>query len=198
MNGNGHGPLETIWQVGGRTRRRLARLYFFSGAIIGAIVLAAIAYAVFGGFHFGGGWVTVGSLADVKRQGVFYDRSVNVFVIADSGEMIAVLAENLHERDQVYYCPSSGWFESAPTGATYDHRGYYRLGPADRGLDRVAVRVEHGQVSVNVSDRAAGPARGLTDGGREVGPRCEALPGNPATGRMEPIPGPEQPPTSSG
>ena len=39
-----------------------------------------------GGFHFGGGWVTVGPLADVQRGGVYYDRTVNAFVIADSGE----------------------------------------------------------------------------------------------------------------
>jgi len=184
VDGNGHGPLETIWQVGGRARRRLKRLYLFSGAIIAVIVLAATAYAVFGGIHFGGGWVTVGSLADVKGQGVFYDRSVNVFVVSDSGEMIAVLGENPHQHERVYYCPSSGWFQSPSEGSTFDHRGYYRLGPAPHGLDRVQVRVEHGQVSVNVSERAVGPARGLTDGTGPEGNRCADIPGDPATGRI--------------
>lgn len=185
MNGNGHGPAQTVPQQHGmRARRRLAKLYFFAGAIIAVIAVAAAFYAVFGGFHFGGGWVTVGSLADVQRQGVFYDRTVNVFVIADSGEVIAVLAENPHAGERVYYCPSSGWFQSPSEGSTFDHRGYYRLGPAPRGLDRVQVRIEHGFVSVNVSERAPGPVRGLTDLRPAAGPRCLDVPGHSATGRM--------------
>lgn len=188
MHGNGHGPA-VARPIGIKARRQLARLYLFAGAIISVIVLAAATYAVFGGIHFGGGWVTVGSLADVGRQGVFFDRTVNAFVISDSGEMIAVLAENPHARERVFYCPSSGWFQSPSEGSTFDHRGYYRLGPATRGLDRVAVRVEHGLVSVNTSERAVGPARGLTDERPAAGARCADIPGDPATGRIGPVSG---------
>ena len=185
MNGNGHGPPQTVAQQHGmRARRRLARLYLFAGSIIGVIAVAATFYAVFGGVHFGGGWVTVGSLAEVNRQGVFYDRSVNAFVIADSGEMVALLAQNPHAGERVYYCPSSGWFQSPSEGSTFDHRGYYRLGSAPRGLDRVQVRTEHGFVRVDVSQRARGPARGLTDERPAAGPRCADVPGDPATGRI--------------
>ena len=186
MHGNGHGPAQAH---GVRARRRLAKLYLFAGAIIAVIAVAAGFYAVFGGFHFGGGWVTVGPLADVQRQGVFYDRTVNAFVIADSGEMIAVLAENPHAGERVYFFPSSGWFQSPSEGSTFDHRGYYRLGPAPRGLDRVQVRTEHGFVSVNVSERAKGPVRGLTDERPAVGPRCADIPGDPLTGRIAPVSG---------
>jgi hypothetical protein len=189
VHGNGHGPAQTVAQQHGmRARRRLAKLYLFAGAIIAVIAVAAGFYAVFGGFHFGGGWVTVGSLADVQRKGVFYDRTVNAFVIADSGEMIAVLAENPHGGERVYYCPSSGWFQSPAEGSTFDHRGYYRLGPAPRGLDRVKVRTEHGFVSVDTSQRAPGPARGLTDERPAAGPRCADVPGDPVTGRIGIVP----------
>ena len=187
MIGNGQKPEQPVSQPHNRrTRRRLARLYFFAAAIIGVIVVGAAAYAVFGGIHFGGGWVTVGSTADVRRDGVFYDRSVNAFVIDDdSGELIAMIAEDPHAGERVYYCPSSGWFQSPTGGSTFDHRGYYRLGPAPHGLDRVQVRVEHGFVSVDVSQRAPGPARGLTDERPAAGPSCPNVPGDPVTGRIQ-------------
>jgi hypothetical protein len=167
----------------------LARLYFFTGAIIVLVVLASFYYAVFGGFHFGGGWVTVGSLAEVRSQGVAFDRSVNVFVVADSEPLIAVIGEDPHLGERVYYCPSSGWFQTPNGGSKFDHRGFYRLGPAPRGLDRAALRIEHGLVSVNRSQRAAGPARGLTDGGQPAGPGCADIPGDPKSGRIGPVSG---------
>jgi hypothetical protein len=166
----------------------LARLYLSAGAIIVVIVLAAFYYAVFGGFHFGGGWVAVGSLAEVRRQGVAFDRTVNVFVVADSEPLIAVIGEDPHAGERVYYCPSSGWFQ-AQNGSKFDHRGFYRVGLAPRGLDRAAVRVEHGLVSVNRSQRADGPARGLTDGGEPAGPGCADIPGDPNSGRIGPVSG---------
>src|SRR5207237_9505634 len=128
------------------------------------VVRAALYYAVFGGSHYGGGWVTVGSLADVKRQGVAFDRRVNVFVVADSETLVGLLGEVPERGGRVYYCPADGWFQAPTDGSTFDHGGFYRLGPAMRGLDRVGVRIEHGLVSVNRSQRATGPARGLTDG----------------------------------
>jgi len=174
----------------GRTRRRaLTRLYFLAGSIIVMIVLAAFYYAVFGGFHFGGGWVAVGSETDVRRQGVAFDRTVNVFIVADSEPLIAVVGEDPHQGQRVYYCPSSGWFQTPHEGSKFDHRGFYREGPAPRGLDRVAVRIEHGLVSVNRSQRATGPARGLTDGGEPAGPGCADIPGDPNSGRIGPVSG---------
>jgi hypothetical protein len=167
----------------------LARLYFVAGAIIVVIVLAAFYYAVFGGFHFGGGWVTVGSLAEVRRQGVAFDRTVNVFIVADADPLIAIIGEDPHAGRRVYYCPSSGWFQAQYDGSRFDHRGFYRLGPAPRGLDRAAVRIEHGLVSVNRSQRATGPARGLTDGAEPAGPGCADIPGDPDSGRIGPVSG---------
>ena len=185
MNGNGHRPQETIWQPHGKGRTALKRLYLFAGTIVVMVGLAAFYYAVFGGIHLGGGWVAVGSLSDVKRQGVAFDRSVNVFVIADTDTLIAFVAESPHLGERVYYCPSSGWFQSPGDGSKFDHSGFYRLGPAPRGLDRVAVRIEHGLVSVNRAQRATGPAKGLTDQGQPTGASCLDVPGDPNTGRIE-------------
>jgi hypothetical protein len=183
MNGNGHRPHQPVGRAHAR-RSALARLYLLGSAIIVVVILAAFYYAVFGGLHLGGGWVTVGALSDVKHQGVAFDRSVNVFIVADTDSLIAVLGEDPHLGERVYYCPSSGWFQDPTGGSRFDHSGFYRLGPAPRGLDRVAVRIEHGLVSVNRSQRATGPARGLTDGGQAAGPHCADIPGDPISGRI--------------
>ena len=71
-----------------------------------------------------------------------------------------------------YYCETSGWFESADGVSKFDRHGFYREGPALRGLDRVAVRQEHGFVSVDPSQRAPGPPPTVTDGGQPLGQYC--------------------------
>jgi hypothetical protein len=186
VNGNGHRSHGPVGQSHAR-RRALTRLYLFGGAIVVVVLLAAFYYAVFGGVHLGGGWVTVGPLSDMKHQGVAFDRTVNVFVVADTETLIAFVAESPHLGERVYYCPSSGWFQSPGDGSRFDHSGFYRLGPAPRGLDRVGVRIEHGLVSVNRSQRAPGPARGLIDGGQPVGPSCLDVPGDAQNGRIETV-----------
>jgi len=190
VNGNGSRSHEPVGQPHSRRGRgALTGLYLFAGAIVVVVGLAAFYYAVFGGIHFGGGWVTVGSLAEVKRQGVAFDRTLNVFVVADSDTLIAVIGEDPHLGERVYYCPSSGWFQAPSDGSKFDHRGFYRLGPAPHGLDRAAVRIEHGLVSVNRSQRATGPARSLTDEGQPAGSPCPDIPGDPITGRIGPVSG---------
>ena len=173
MNGNGSRAHETVWQQHGRPRRRaLKSLYLLAGSVVVVIGLAAFYYAVFGGVHLGGGWVTVGSLSDVKHHGIAFDRRVDVFIVADSDALIAFRAVSPHLGERVYYCETSGWFESADGVSKFDRHGFYREGPALRGLDRVAVRQEHGFVSVDPSQRAPGPPPTVTDGGQPLGQYC--------------------------
>jgi len=187
VNGNGHRPDERVWQPhGGRARKGLVRLYFFAGAIVVMVGLAAFYYAVFGGVHLGGGWVTVGSLSDVRHQGVAFDQRVDVFVVADSENLTAFLAVTPHRGERVYYCESSGWFETADGISKFDHHGFYREGPVLRGLDRVAVRQEHGFVSVDPSQRATGAPPTVVDGGQPLVQYCSGPNPNsvdPKTGR---------------
>jgi hypothetical protein len=173
VNGNGHRPQETVWQPhGGRARKGLIRLYFFAGAIIGVIVLGAIFYAVFGHSGVGGSWVTVATLSDARHNDVSFDARIHVFVVASGSGLVAFSDADPVSADSVYYCPSSGWFETPSGRSKFDHHGFYREGPAQGGLARVAVREEHGFVTVNPTQRLPGAPRSVSDGGDPAGRYC--------------------------
>jgi Rieske Fe-S protein len=76
---------------------------------------------------------------------------------------IALLARSTHLGERVIYCRSSGWFEDPAHGTKFDRLGNYELGPAPRGLDRLATLVQDGVVWVNPNEVTLGPARGSHD-----------------------------------
>jgi hypothetical protein len=55
------------------------------------------------------------------------------------------------------------WFEDQAHGAKFDRLGRYVLGPAPRGLDRLATLVLDGVVWVNPNEVTLGPLRGSHD-----------------------------------
>ncbi len=78
-----------------------------------------------------------------------------------------------HLGCRVPFCQQSQWFECPCHGSKYNNAGEYRDGPAPRGLDRFAVRVEGGQVSVDTSSVVLGPPRGtVTTQPDPDGPFC--------------------------
>ena len=184
MEGNGHRGAGPASGHGQPRRKALVRLYVFAGAIIGLVALAAAAYAVFGGLGFGGGWVAVGPISEVRSRGVAFAQRFDVFVVADDPEPIGLYGREPQLGTQVFYCDSSGWFQT-DSGSVFDHHGFYRSGSAPRGLDRVPVKVDHGMLMVDPSRRAVGPDRGLTDRGSPRGEHCSpAARGDPKTGRV--------------
>jgi hypothetical protein len=60
----------------------------------------------------------------------------------------------------------------APHGEKFDLHGAYFAGPAPRGMDSVAVKVEGGEVYVNPDDITPGPARGELNPQEPSGPFC--------------------------
>jgi hypothetical protein len=95
----------------------------------------------------GAGWVRVGSIQDVRSQGVVPLPEVPAFVVVDPPRTpIALLARSTHLGERVIYCRSSGWFEDPAHGTKFDRLGNYELGPAPRGLDRLATLVQDGVV----------------------------------------------------
>jgi nitrite reductase/ring-hydroxylating ferredoxin subunit len=151
--------------------------------VIALVLLGALLYAVVGPFGIGkGSWITVGSLTEIKAKGVVDERRAQAFIVADRGELFGLSAIDPHLREADYYCPSSGWFEDPARGSVYDHHGYYRGGPSPHGLDHVPVRMEHGFVSVNPSQRTPGFPRGTEDGAEVTGERCS---GNPRFSRNQ-------------
>jgi Rieske Fe-S protein len=120
----------------------------------------------------GAGWVRVGSIQDVRSQGVVSLPEVPAYVVVDPPRApIALLALSTHLGERVIYCRSSGWFEDPAHGTKFDRLGNYELGPAPRGLDRLATLVQDGVVWVNPNEVTLGPPRGSQDI-KPTGPFC--------------------------
>jgi Rieske Fe-S protein len=120
----------------------------------------------------GAGWVRVGSIQDVRSRGVVSLPQVPAYVVVDPPRSpIALLARSTHLGERIIYCPSSGWFEDPAHGTKFDRLGNYELGPAPRGLDRLATLVQDGVVWVNPNEVTPGPPRGSHDV-KPAGPFC--------------------------
>jgi cytochrome b6-f complex iron-sulfur subunit len=89
------------------------------------------------------------------------------------GGLMALFQRCVHLGCRVPFCQESQWFECPCHGSKYNLAGEYRDGPAPRGLDRFAVRVENGAVVVDTSLIIEGPARGkVTMQPEPEGPFC--------------------------
>ncbi len=127
----------------------------------------------------GPGWIKVGSVADVQRQGVTkVDNSAYVVSYGNFPPYAFAASyddavEGMHEK--VYYCPSDGWFFNEPHATRYDIVGKYKLGPDPSStLPRVAVTVVDGNVWVDPAQAVPG----LVPGAEAVrqpakGPYCQ-------------------------
>lgn len=104
--------------------------------------------------------------------------------VAKDGIMILSARSPHLPRDRVFYCASSGWFESFPDGSRFNPAGERMAGsPAPAGLWRHPFEVsEDGDVLVDIGTYSSQPFRG-TDTLRQppAGPHCAAP---PATGRL--------------
>jgi Rieske Fe-S protein len=120
----------------------------------------------------GAGWVRVGSIQDVRSEGVVSLPEIPAYVVVDPPQTpIALLARSTHLGERLIYCRSSGWFEDPAHGTKFDGLGNYGLGPAPRGLDRLATLVQDGVVWVNPNEVTLGPPRGSHDI-KPTGPFC--------------------------
>jgi len=147
------------------------------------LVTLVLAFALLGGLAVvrslmsesspGAGWVRVGSIQDVRSQGVVMLLEVPAYVVADPPRTpMTLLARSPHLGERVIYCRSSMWFEDAADGDKFDRLGNYVLGPAPRGLDRLATLVEDGVVWVNPDEVTLGPPRGSHRVKPPAGPFC--------------------------
>ena len=76
-----------------------------------------------------------------------------------------------HLRRELQERFGEGWFEDPAHGTKFDRLGNYELGPAPRGLDRLATLVQDGVVWVNPNEVTLGPPRGSHDI-KPTGPFC--------------------------
>jgi cytochrome b6-f complex iron-sulfur subunit len=134
------------------------------------------------------------SLAEIRKQieetkqpfffanGRFYlveypntDDPKNIYAkegVAAEGIM-AIYQRCPHLGCRVSFCSTSQWFECPCHGSKYNRAGEYKLGPAPRSMDRMALVVEKGIVTVDTNDIKTGPPRGTNTTGQEKeGPFC--------------------------
>lgn len=142
-------------------------------AVLGVVVGFAVARLTASDDAPGPGWVRVGSVQEIRTEGVVLLPDVPAYVVAEPPRTpIALLARSPHLGEQVMYCESSMWFEDPAHGDKFDRLGNYVLGPAPRGLDRLETLVQDGVVWVNPSGVMPGPPRGSYDGMPPAGPFC--------------------------
>jgi cytochrome b6-f complex iron-sulfur subunit len=87
--------------------------------------------------------------------------------------LMALYQRCVHLGCRVPFCEVSQWFECPCHGSKYNLAGEWKDGPAPRGMDRFAVKVEGGLVQVDTTRIVTGPTRG-TDSTRQnpEGPFC--------------------------
>jgi nitrite reductase/ring-hydroxylating ferredoxin subunit len=121
-------------------------------------------------------WQRIASLEELRGAVVMRDSETHSVVIAREGRVLAFSDRSPHEVGGVEsftYCPSSGQFEG-PHGEKWDWQGRYVGGPAPRGLDRIGVKVENGEVFVDPDDLTQGASRASEALGAD-GPFCDKV-----------------------
>jgi cytochrome b6-f complex iron-sulfur subunit len=86
---------------------------------------------------------------------------------------VALYQRCVHLGCRVPWCQSSQWFECPCHGSKYNRVGEKKAGPAPRGLDRFAMTVGGGTLTIDTGDIEIGPPIGTnTTGQQQEGPLC--------------------------
>jgi cytochrome b6-f complex iron-sulfur subunit len=167
----------------------------FSLTAFGAATIGFLWPSGSGGF---GSKIRVGSLDDIVQQ----IRDNNGFLYVPEGRMwiteypssaldkaratysppelagmeagvIALYQKCVHLGCRVPSCETSQWFECPCHGSQYNQVGEKKGGPAPRGLDRFAMSVDGGTLTVDTGIIITGPPIGTNTTGQEAeGPHC--------------------------
>jgi hypothetical protein len=148
--------------------------------LIVAVVLAAATVTAAGMAMLAGGdetprpgWIRAGSANEIASRRVTFVGEIPAYVVTTTEGPIALYARSPHLGEPVRFCASSGWFEDDRHGTMFDGLGRYELGPAPRGLDRLALHVVAGDVWIDPANISIGPPRGVHSL-HPSGPFCRA------------------------
>ncbi len=193
------GPVDP--ETYGQTRRQflnrgIVGLMVISLSGFGATLIAFLWPTISAGF---GAKINAGSVADIEKilstkqpfynpVGRFYinpfptdpgslDKAKKVYSPALLQGMqagyVALYQRCVHLGCRVPWCLSSQWFECPCHGSKYNRVGEKKGGPAPRGLDRFAVSVSGGSISVDTKTIFVGPPIGTNSTGQgQEGPHC--------------------------
>ena len=117
-------------------------------------------------------WVTEYPESAMAKAKAVYGSQAAVIAGMEAG-VIALYQKCPHLGCRVPECKSSQWFECQCHGSQYNRVGEKKGGPAPRGMDRFAVSVNNGQLTIDTGAVFAGPAVGVNTTGQEAeGPHC--------------------------
>jgi hypothetical protein len=115
------------------------------------------------------GMVEAGKVEEVRAEEVVYVPVLELYLVADGAEVIALWEDARHVGDRVLFCHQSGHFSSPSHGESFDRLGRYFAGPAQGDMGRFQVVIRDDVVLVDV---ATGPILGERSTEREQ-PRGE-------------------------
>jgi nitrite reductase/ring-hydroxylating ferredoxin subunit len=141
--------------------------------LIGAaiVVVAVIAAGVYRAWIWEGPWRFVATLDSLQPASVTYMEDESTFVVVEGDRVVALSAVDPHLEHKDLFCEQAQLFEGAH-GEKFDKWGTYFAGPAPRGLDRVAHRVEGGNVEIDPTAVTEGPGRRDVRALEPEGPFC--------------------------
>lgn len=117
-------------------------------------------------------WVTEYPKGSLSKAQAVYGAQAPVFAGMQAG-IVALYQKCPHLGCRVPECASSQWFECQCHGSQYNRVGEKKGGPAPRGMDRFAVSVTNGNLTIDTGSVFAGPAVGVNTTGQEAeGPHC--------------------------
>jgi nitrite reductase/ring-hydroxylating ferredoxin subunit len=86
-----------------------------------------------------------------EADGVSVDRDRELILARSAGAVYAFALSCPHQRSLLKWREKDGRFRCTKHGSQYEPDGEYVSGRATRGMDRYAVRIEEGQVFVDMS-----------------------------------------------
>jgi cytochrome b6-f complex iron-sulfur subunit len=117
-------------------------------------------------------WVTEYPKGSLSKAQAVYGAQAPVFAGMQAG-VVALYQKCPHLGCRVPECASSQWFECQCHGSQYNRVGEKKGGPAPRGMDRFAVSITNGNLTIDTGSVFAGPAVGVNTTGQEAeGPHC--------------------------
>ena len=175
--------------------RSIVAMFGFGLSGFGASLLAFLWPSNSGGF---GSEINVGSIEDIKTaiadgNGFAYYPQGRMWIVPYPEEalskaeavyspqelagmeegVLALYQKCPHLGCRVPQCETSQWFECPCHGSQYNHVGEKKGGPAPRGMDRFAMTVDGGNLTVDTGTVIQGPPIGTNTTGQEAeGPHC--------------------------
>ena len=150
-----------------RAIRFLVRVFF----VVAAFVLLTVGLV----WAFDDGpSAPVAKVSELREQGFLHLEDLEIYLVWDEGEIHAVSDNFLfHEKEtEVAYCEKSGLFEGE--WGKFDSSGRYYGGSAPSGLATYNVRVENGEIFIDLLHPNPPLPRG-SGSDEPIGPFCSSV-----------------------